>query len=232
MNGIRLLVLAAATMAAACATQAPPKGELQGKLDKVYADDHGEWLKHESAANRNLETAHTGMRHMENDYYWNIEEMTERANAAAVAAADNRAKAEEVHKRIMDKRLKHLDSIHVTEADAVVEIESFATFRTGASSPSKVKNKSIRDILAALRRHPNGYAEVRAFTDTVGNAKSNERLARARADHVKSILVSNGANTVHTVAVPVGEADGPDDTPDAHNRRVDVLVFPHGKGPR
>lgn len=231
MKGIRLLALGVATLLAACATQAPPTAELNGRLDKVYAGDHGEWLKYESAADRNLETAHTAMRHMQNDHYWNITEMTERADAAAAEAADQRAKAEEVHKRIMDKRLKHLDSMHVTEADAVMAVEGFALFRTGASSPSKVNHKAIKDILKALKQHPVGYAEVRGYTDTTGRAKTNERLAAARANHVKGILQANGANSVHVVTVPVGE-EGPPNTADAKNRRVDVLVFPHGKGPR
>jgi outer membrane protein OmpA-like peptidoglycan-associated protein len=231
MKGIRLLALGAVAMLAACATQAPPTADLNGRLDKVYAGDHGEWLKYESAADRNLDTAHTAMRHMQNDHYWNITEMTDRANVAAAEAAENRAKAEEVHKRIMDKRLRHLDSMHVTEADAVMAVEGFAHFRTGSSSPSKVHHESIGDILKALRRYPTGYAEVRGYTDTTGGAKTNERLARARANHVKGILQASGANSVHVVAVPVGE-EGPPDTADAKNRRVDVLVFPHGKGPR
>jgi len=198
----------------------------------VYAGDHGEWLKHEAAADRNLELAHTAMRHMENDHYWNVTEMTERANAAAAEAASQRAKAEAVHKRIMDERLRHLDSMHVVEADAVLAVEGFAHFRTGATSPSKVNHRAVKDILAALERYPVGYAEVRGYTDTVGSPKANQRLAAARANHVKGILHGAGANNVHVVTVAEGEAGGPDGTADAGSRRVDVLVFPHGRGPR
>jgi flagellar motor protein MotB len=232
MNGIRLLALATATLVAACATQAPPTGALKSKLDKVYEGDHGEWLKWESAADRNLDTAHTAMRHMERDYYWNITEMQDRANAAAAEAADQRAKAEEVHKRIMDKRLRHLDSMHVDEQHAVMAAEGLALFRTGSASPSKVDHAAVREIVKTLHRYPVSFAEVRAYTDTVGNAKSNERLSAARANAVAGMLRSSGADRVHVVAVPMGEAGGPDNTASAQNRRVDVLVFPHGKGPK
>lgn len=231
MKGIRLLVLGATTMVAACSTQAPPTGELNSRLDKVYSGDYGELLKYESAADRNLDTAHTAMRHMQNDQYWNITEMTERADAAATEAAEQRAKAEEVHKRILDKRLRYLDSIHVAEADSVMAVEGFAHFRTGRWVPSKIERGSIKDIIGTLRRYPVGYAEVRGYTDTKGTTKGNDRLAARRAEHVKGILHANGANNVHVVTIPIGEV-GPPDTNDPQNRRVDVLVFPHGKGPK
>ena len=142
-----------------------------------------------------------------------------------------RAKAEEVHNRILDKRLRYLDSIHVAEKDSVMAVEGFAYFRTGASSPSKVERKAIKDIIGTLRRYPVGYAEVRGYTDTKGTTNRNDRLAAARANHVKGILHANGANNVHVVTIPVGE-EGPPNTNDPKNRRVDVFVFPHGKGPR
>jgi flagellar motor protein MotB len=234
MKRIHLLVLAAAVLAAACATQAPPSGALKSKLDKVYDGDHGEWLKHESAADRNLDLAHAVLTHMENDQYWNITQMQQRADAAAATALAERQKAEEVHMRILDKRLHHLDSMHVTEAQAVMAVEALALFRTGSATPSKVDQAGVREVAKTLRRYPVGFAEVRAYTDTVGSTKSNDKLAAARANNVASMLRHAGAERIatHVVPVPMGEAEGPDNTANAHNRRVDVMVFPHGKGPR
>lgn len=231
MKGFRLFVLAGVTLAAACSTQAPPTGELNGRLARVYDGDHGEWLKYESAADRDLDTAHAALRHMQADHYWNITEMQERADAAAADAAQMSAKAEEVHKRILDKRLHYLESIHVTEKD-IQEYIAFASFRTGSSSPQKVQRKEIPEIIATLRRYPVGYAEVRGYTDTKGNPARNKRLAAARANAVKSILHANGANNVHVVTIAIGEAEGPDNTADPKNRRVDVVMVPHGKAPR
>jgi outer membrane protein OmpA-like peptidoglycan-associated protein len=234
MKGTRFLVLAAAALATACSTQAPPTGTLKGRLDKVYADDYGEWLQHESAADRNLDTAHMAMHHMERDYYWNITEMQDRADAAAATALDERQKAEAVYKRIVDKRLHHLESMHVSEADAVMEAEAIALFRTGSASPSKLDRAAVREIVATLTRYPVGFAEVRGYTDTVGNAKANDRLSARRVATVVGILRAAGAQRVsgHVVGLPMGEAGGPPNTPDQANRRVDVLVFPHGKGPK
>ena len=230
MKGIRFFVLAGVVLAAACSTQAPPTGELNGRLAKVYEGDFGEMLKYESAADRDLDTAHMALEHMEADHYWNITEMQERADAAAARAAQNRAKAEEVHNRILDKRLHYLESIHVTEKD-IQMYDAFASFRTGSATAQKVNRKAIPEIIATLRRYPVGYAEVRGYTDTQGKADMNKRLAGRRASAVKAILHANGANNVHVVTIPIGEAGGPDNTKDPKNRRVDVVVVPHGKAP-
>jgi outer membrane protein OmpA-like peptidoglycan-associated protein len=234
MKGIRFLVVAAAALATACATQAPPTGSLKGRLDKVYADDYGEWLQHESAADRDLDVAHAAMHHMERDYYWNITEMQERADAAAANALSERQKAEEVYNRIVDKRLHHLESMHVSEADAVMEAQSIALFRTGSSSPSKLDRAAVKEVVATLKKYPVGFAEVRGYTDTVGTSHSNDRLSARRVATVVGILRSAGAERVsgHLVGMPMGEAGGPPNTPDQANRRVDVFVYPHGKAPR
>jgi outer membrane protein OmpA-like peptidoglycan-associated protein len=234
MKGIRLLLLAAASLVVACATQAPPVADLKRKLDRVYEGDHGEWLQHEAAADRNLDVAHRAMRHMEQDHYWNIKEMQKMADTAAADALEQRKKAEQVHMRILDKRLRHLDSIHVDEQHAVMAAKAIALFRTGSSSPSKVDHAAVREVAATLKKYPVGFAEVRGYTDTVGNEEANRRLAAARAQAVANVLRQQGVERVHAhvVAIGVGEAGGPPNTPNQENRRVDVMVFPHGKAPQ
>jgi len=233
MNRVHLLPLAAALLVTACATEQPPTARLKAQLGQVSSGDYGEWLQHRAAADRNLDVADRAMRQMEQDHYWNITEMQQMAGAAAGNALQERQKAEEVYKRMVDKRLHHLDFMHVSEEQAAMVVEGLAYFPTGSATPSKVDHAAIDKIAAVFRQYPVGYAEVVGYTDTVGSESLNHRLADARARTVASMLRKHGIDRVegHVVAVGKGEAGGPPDTANQKDRRVDVKVYPHESAP-
>jgi outer membrane protein OmpA-like peptidoglycan-associated protein len=70
--------------------------------------------------------------------------------------------------------------------------------------------------------------KIVGHTDTVGDAATNQSLSEQRAEAVKSYLESKfGVADTRLQAQGVGEADlleqTPVNTPDAHNRRVEII---------
>ena len=65
-------------------------------------------------------------------------------------------------------------------------------------------------------------------TDTVGTEAANTALARQRANAARDALIANGVNAASVTVVGAGEAGllviTPDQTKEARNRRVQVLV--------
>jgi outer membrane protein OmpA-like peptidoglycan-associated protein len=72
--------------------------------------------------------------------------------------------------------------------------------------------------------------EIQGYTDTQGSAASNKALAARRAAAVDSAMKKMGVPIASAISVVgVGEQPGaPDNTKDQENRRVDILVEPHG----
>lgn len=92
---------------------------------------------------------------------------------------------------------------------------------------------SAQDQLSAVAKALQDQGEIRpivveGYTDSVGSDSNNMKLSTARADSVRSFLVSKGLPSDKVTAVGKGEASpvASNDTPDgrANNRRVEIVV--------
>lgn len=101
-------------------------------------------------------------------------------------------------------------------------------FATGAAALAPASQRLVDEILAEARRRPGADVSIIGHTDTVGDAASNERLGRERAEWVARVLHSRGLAAVEVTVTSHGEADPlvgtPDETSEARNRRVEVIV--------
>lgn len=93
------------------------------------------------------------------------------------------------------------------------------TFDSNSSNLSAESNEQLRNVSRILQAYPNVALKIGAFTDTVGDAKANQRLSQQRAYAVRAALVSSGVNGKRLKAEGYGEKH-----PAADNRRVALLV--------
>jgi outer membrane protein OmpA-like peptidoglycan-associated protein len=101
-------------------------------------------------------------------------------------------------------------------------------FRTGEASLTPASEKLIGDILQSTRSRPAADVSIIGHTDTEGSASSNERLGLDRARWVAALLGGRGLTAVEVTIATHGERDllvpTPDETAEARNRRVEVIV--------
>ena len=101
-------------------------------------------------------------------------------------------------------------------------------FRTGEAALTPASEALIADILRATRTRPAADVSIVGHTDTAGDAASNERLGLERARWVAGLLGRRGLSAVEVAIATHGERDlmvpTPDETPEARNRRVEVIV--------
>ena len=217
-----LLAIGIFGLLGACATQPKDVSRLNAKINEVTTGDFGQFMHHESLAEQNLDEARKIRQWMKDDHYWNIN-LEGHAVAASDRALMHRKEAEASFTRWAvdwhDRCERHPDYC-INE-----ELLSVAYFATGSARAQTVKQDAIDRILRLATIHHMLEIEVIGYTDTVGSASSNMRLAKRRANSINRMLKNQGINShIAIKRIPIGEAGGPDNTEDQNNRRVDIQV--------
>jgi OOP family OmpA-OmpF porin len=81
------------------------------------------------------------------------------------------------------------------------------TFATGSATLTPAAQSSLRTTAASLLSEPAVRFEVAGYTDDTGSRLVNERLSLARAESVRSFLVSLGIPADRLTARGYGPAD-------------------------
>jgi len=211
-----------AFLLAACTT---PKqnntADLKAEIDAARSGHYGQAMLHAEQSAKDLEAANNMLSHLENDYYWNINDKQKALNAAK-SAAHHRLESEkemcqwltEVHSHNHYKGAKKARKKH----------HSVAYFETGSAEPFKTRDEAISRIGHWLKEHPDATATITASTDTVGKPDYNQALSERRAKAVMERLVASGAKPNQLIVKAMGEATGPDNTPNQKNRVVNVTT--------
>ncbi len=210
------IYLPCAVLVTALAGCTPPHKDipvLTSEIDAVTAGHYGQSIYHEELAEEALEDANNVLDHWKNDEYWNIEE-GQKAIDAAREAAKHRFESEKALCRWLTA--VHSPNHHLSE----VAEHAAAYFKTGSDVPYKTEQAEIATLGSYLQSHPDASADVTAYTDTVGSTQSNQNLAERRAATVSQLLVQQGARPEQLRVKSVGEAEGPDNTPNQHHRVV------------
>lgn len=205
----------------ACSTPKRDVAGLSAEIDASTKGHYGQAILHAAAAEKDLKTANHVLKHWQNDYYWNIDESLKAQEASKSAAAHILASEKEMCQWLTEV---HSQNHHKTEAVH----EEVAYFKTGKDVPFKVKEDSLRNIGQFLRSQPDATATVTASTDTVGKPAANQALSERRAHHVRDLLIKNGASPSQLIVKAIGEAHGPDNTPD-QSHRVAITITDHPK---
>ena len=142
-----------------------------------------------------------------------------------------RKKAEAALNRILDPiraRLAYLESLHVPQD--VGPLKASIYFATGSSRITSEEAGKLAQVGNFLSQYPISHIQIDFYTDTKGSTGANKELARRRCASTVEALKKAGVPLAATVATDaVGEPkDSPDNTDNQENRRVDVMVAPHG----
>jgi len=101
-------------------------------------------------------------------------------------------------------------------------------FETGRTVLTPASERLVGDILAEVTRRPGVDVSIIGHTDTEGDGAMNERLGLERARWVESTLRKRGLAATDITVTSHGERNllvpTPDNTPEARNRRVEVIV--------
>lgn len=203
----------------ACTNPKMDTSDLKAGIDASRAGHYGQAMLHEELSEEDLEVANNILGHLEKDHYWNINEKQKGLDAAR-SAAHHRLESEK-------EMCKWLTEVHGHNHHQVEAIhETVAYFKTASAVPFKVKDDTIGHIGNWLHHHPDATAVVTASTDTVGKPAYNQALSERRANTVTERLISKGAKPGQLQVKAIGEAVGPDNTPNQENR-VAIVITSH-----
>lgn len=150
---------------------------------------------------------------------------TQAQNAQAQAAAE----AERANR--LQRELAAL-AAQPTDHGMVVMLQD-VLFDTGQATLREGAQARLDQLAAVLKNHPERRVLVEGFTDSVGSADSNLMLSRARAESVRSALVSRGVAPERIETRGHGEArplaSNSTQAGRQQNRRVEV-VFSDERG--
>jgi outer membrane protein OmpA-like peptidoglycan-associated protein len=102
-------------------------------------------------------------------------------------------------------------------------------FDTGKASIKTQSEAVLQNITAILKEYPKANFSIDGYTDSTGNANSNQILSERRANTVRDFLMANGIGADRLVAKGYGEANPIDSNKTrsgrANNRRVEVVYI-------
>ena len=105
---------------------------------------------------------------------------------------------------------------------------SSVQFALGRAVLAPTSAPLLTQLAHVANRCADAKIEVSGFTDNIGDAASNKRLSKARADAVAATLTRDGvaANRVTTVGRGADDPVASNDTDDgrAKNRRIEIHV--------
>jgi outer membrane protein OmpA-like peptidoglycan-associated protein len=175
------------------------------------------------------------------EFLTNLNEAGDKARRADVQsaeeAAEHRRRAEDALNRILDPlraRIAYLESLHVPQTVGAMSKSIY--FDTGSAALGDDDQAALDEVAGFMSQYPIATVVITGYADTQGSLEANRALAQRRAHAVAQALRGLGGPLAGSVAVvAMGEPEGAADSEaSSENRRVEVLVAPHGtynKGP-
>jgi len=216
---IYMPIAALTLLLTACTHQRLDSNDLKAEINNARAGHYGQAMLHEELSEEALEDANLILSHLEKDHYWNINEKQKALDAARLAAKHRLESEKEMCMwltEVHSQNHHHVEAIH----------ETVAYFKTGSAVPFKVKEAAIEHVGHWLHHHPDATATVTASTDTVGKPAYNQALSERRAKAVTDRLIATGVKSSQLTIKAIGEAAGPDNTPNQEHR-VAILITAH-----
>lgn len=233
---LKAAAILGATMGLAACTapdRQPQLDAIEANVDATYEGEFGALLYNIYQAGEKAEMAADAKAHLEADppYLANHAGMLEDGVTSSEEALAHRQAAEAALDRYLEPlraRIAYLEALHVPDLSGMFSLPIF--FDTGSASVKASETGKIEEAAELLSQYPIAAVSIVGYTDTVGTPTANDDLARRRADAVVAALRDTGVPLASSVAViAAGEASGADQVDDPFNRRVDILITPHGQ---
>ena len=241
-RGVKLALLGASLFAlGACAAS-----DRQADLDSIAANveqtqegDFGEFLTNLNEAGdkaRRAQEIHDELADVP-PYLHVSQTLLDEGTQSAEQAAEHRRRAEDALNRILDPlraRVAYLESLHVPQTVGAMSKSIY--FDTGSAALGDDDQAALDEVAGFMSQYPIATVVITGYADTQGSLEANRALAQRRAHAVAQALRGLGGPLAGSVAVvAMGEPEGASDSEaNSENRRVEVLVAPHGtynKGP-
>jgi outer membrane protein OmpA-like peptidoglycan-associated protein len=241
-RGVKLALLGASLLAlGACAApdRQPDLDNIAANVEQTQEGDFGEFLTNLNEAGdkaRRAQEIHDDLASVP-PYLHVSQSQLDEGIQAAEEAAEHRRRAEDALNRILDPlraRIAYLESLHVPQNTGALTKAVY--FDTGSASLGDDDRAALDEVSGFLTQYPIATVVITGYADTQGSLEANRALAQRRAQAVAQALRGLGGPLAGSVAVvAVGEPEGAADSEaNSENRRVEILVAPHGtynKGP-
>jgi outer membrane protein OmpA-like peptidoglycan-associated protein len=144
---------------------------------------------------------------------------------------EERKRREEAEKRAAAAlaSLEEIAKIREEQRGLVITLSGGVLFRTNQSDLLPIAKDQLRRVAEALLEQDDSKTiMVEGHTDSRGSARANRVLSQARADSVRTFLISSGIPPARVVAIgkgatePVADNRSPEGR--ANNRRVEIIV--------
>jgi outer membrane protein OmpA-like peptidoglycan-associated protein len=80
-------------------------------------------------------------------------------------------------------------------------------FRSGQSEAPDYAQARLASLVELLKNHPNLRVTLKGYTDPLGSAKLNAKLAQARVDGIKELLKTHGVDESRITGLAIGEVE-------------------------
>ena len=154
------------------------------------------------------------------------------AEARRVEAEKKASEAEKKLAAAMDS-LNQIAKVKEEARGTVITLSGAVLFATGKSALLPIAKQKIDEVAKALKDQGWKGLLVEGHTDSQGSASKNQELSQARAEAVRSQLISNGLppDKIRAQGLGPGRPVADNNTAEgrANNRRVEIIVEPLGK---
>jgi outer membrane protein OmpA-like peptidoglycan-associated protein len=233
--GASLLVLGACT----ASDRQPALDSIAANVEQTQEGDFGEFLTNLNEAGdkaRRAQEIHDELAAVP-PYLHVSQTLLDEGTQSAEQAAEHRRRAEDALNRIVDPlraRIAYLESLHVPQTVGAMSKSIY--FDTGSAALGDDDQAALDEVAGFMSQYPIATVVITGYADTQGSLEANRALAQRRAQAVAQALRGLGGPLAGSVAVvAMGEPEGAADSEaNPENRRVEVLVAPHGtynKGP-
>jgi outer membrane protein OmpA-like peptidoglycan-associated protein len=126
--------------------------------------------------------------------------------------------------------LKEVAAVKEEKRGVVITLSGSVLFASGKSELLPIAKEKLTQVAKTLKDQGSPPLRIEGHTDSTGSADGNRRLSLARAEAVKTHLVSEGLPASKITAVGHGPdrpvADNGSAEGRANNRRVEIIVNP------
>ena len=150
--------------------------------------------------------------------------------ASSVTAADLARREAELASQQADSLRRQLENLQLrqTESGVVVTLGD-VLFESGQTELRAEAQASLVEVVDLLQSEPDKKIRIEGHTDSTGDATTNLRISKERANHVLDALVGLGVDPARVTTSGMGE-DFPIATNETNegrsqNRRVDVILL-------
>lgn len=126
--------------------------------------------------------------------------------------------------------LRRVAAVREEQRGTIITLSGEVLFATGESTLLPIAQQRLDQVARALIDQGARHLVVEGHTDSRGSPTTNQQLSLARAQSVRSYLISRGIPEAQIEAVGLGPSRpvAPNDTAEgrANNRRVEIVVSP------